>query len=619
MVTSPVSLQQLIHPSTDPAALLDQIRQSPSANIVLIHLRAMVPTLPDSRVEIPQTTYTLYRQFSLTGDRAGYESRYFGKRAMLNRAAVELILGDSGLIDTVQDLLWSICEETSWVLPAHENPRPGVEESPDSRPGASHSALTREPDFIDLFAAETAASLAELLFLIGDWLVPEIVQRARQEIERRIFRPYLTYGRTFWWFKGDLNWNAVCNGAVGLAFMRLERDPQRLAEALAMVLEGFDAYLATGFEADGGSLEGIGYWNYGLLYYVVVADLLREQTAGQLDLLAAPRLRDVARFPLVVALSSGRYLNFGDAKEQAGLQPGITQQLAERTGVEALKHLITFPDHGSAYKVISLPITVRDLVWWDGQPRTFPSAAFQDYHLPACAVVKLTGQMPDGKPVIVAAKAGQNTGHHYHLDIGQFVVHIDGETLLCDPGSGLYTRGYFRDQRFENIFCNSFGHSVPRIAGRQQTAGPKFGNGPLLAGKIVEYRLEGPEKSVTMDFAALYNLPELLALRRKLHLVPETGEFWLDDSFEFAATPLDIEEAFVTWCAVTVEGPVARIEGRQSELTLRIEEPTGASFVNTPLTDECRSNACQETLTRLTVNLPPGACRFVMRILPATR
>jgi hypothetical protein len=98
--------------------------------------------------------------------------------------------------------------------------------------------------------------------------------------------------------------------------MRLEKDPRTLVEALTMVLEGFEAYLATGFEPDGGSIEGIGYWNYGLMYYATLAELLREHTGGQFDLLAAPRLKDIARYPLVVALSPGIYLNFGDATEE---------------------------------------------------------------------------------------------------------------------------------------------------------------------------------------------------------------------------------------------------------------------------------------------------------------
>src|SRR5262249_10885431 len=151
-----------------------------------------------------------------------------------------------GMIDIIHDLLWSICEETSWVLPAHEDLAANSE---------SDSSLTRVPDLVDLFAAETAASLGEIVFLIGDRLSPEVVRRVRQEVKRHVLDPYLAYGRTYWWHKGDLNWNAVCNGAVGLAFMRLEQDTQRLAQALEMVMEGFDAYLATGFEADGGSLE----------------------------------------------------------------------------------------------------------------------------------------------------------------------------------------------------------------------------------------------------------------------------------------------------------------------------------------------------------------------------
>ena len=168
----------------------------------------------------------------------------------------------------------------------------------------------------------------------------------RQEVERRIFKPYLAYGRKHWWYKGALNWNGVCNGSIGLAFLRLERDPQTLAEAIEQVLEGFEAYIATGFEADGGSIEGIGYWNYGLMYYVTVAELLRERTGGELDLLAAPRLRDIARYPLAAALSPGRYLNFGDAEEPTALSPGVVQRLAERTGVDDLRGLISGPRRG---------------------------------------------------------------------------------------------------------------------------------------------------------------------------------------------------------------------------------------------------------------------------------
>lgn len=601
----------------DPISFHNQIRNSSSTKSVLDYLRATVPNLPGSGAEIPQTPYTLYRQFALTGDRAGYESRYFAKRYMLTRAVAEMLLGDLNVVDVVHDLLWSICEETSWVLPAHEGVVTGFPslDADTKWPAGSNTMLTREPDLIDLFVAETAASLAEVVFLLGDHLAPEVVQRVRQEVDRRVFRPYLAYGRTYWWHKGDLNWNAVCNGAVGLAFLRLENDKRRLAEALTLVLEGFDAYIATGFEADGGSLEGISYWNYGMFYYVVVAELLYEQSGGQINLYTHPRIPAIAHFPLAMALSPGRYINFGDATEQVGLQPGIAQRLAERVNLPELRDLLTSPGDYAAYGIAALPITLRDMAWWDGLAHTFPTTAQQDYYLPDCAVIKLTGQTPEGRSIILSAKAGWNAGHHYHLDIGHFNVHVDGESLLCDPGRGLYTRGYFRDQRFENIFCNSFGHSVPRIGGHQEVGGPKFGTGPLVQGKIIDHSAGNHEKFAVIDFAALYNLPELTQARRKLQLFAETDTITLTDTFEFSGESLEIEEAFVTWSNVSVDGSTAYIQGQHNKLSMTIQEPKGASFVATRLIEECKANQKTEVLTRITVNLPAGIQRFEMKII----
>ena len=51
-----------------------------------------------------------------------------------------------------------------------------------------------------------------------------------------------------------LLWNAVCDGAAGLAAMLVERDPQRLTAVLRRVLQGLPAHLS-GFTADGGCSE----------------------------------------------------------------------------------------------------------------------------------------------------------------------------------------------------------------------------------------------------------------------------------------------------------------------------------------------------------------------------
>ncbi|MBN2548071.1 MAG: heparinase II/III family protein [Anaerolineales bacterium] len=636
-----MTLQKSLFADPDPNPLLEMIRRSPAAPLMLSYLRQIAPDLG----AIPQTTYTRYREFEYTGERDGYQQPYYLKRSLLTRAVVEMILADqrpasdfpSGTVaaarDAVHDLLWSICEETSWVLPAHEEQGPDfwdLKPSPRTWPWGTNTMLTRQPDSIDLFSAETGASLAETVYLLGDRLSPEVVQRVRQEVDRHIFQPYLAYGRQHWWYKGALNWNGVCNGAIGLAFLRLEKDPRRLVEALEMVLEGFEAYIATGFEADGGSIEGPGYWGYGLVYYVTLAEALHQRTSGEIDLLASPRLKDIARYPLGMALAPGTYINFGDATEQIAFQPGILQRLAERTGVEDLKGLIIPPENleGRGVSAAKLAIILRDIAWWDGQTHPFPASARQDFHLPDCAVVKFTGQTnaddhgSAGKPVVLAAKAGHNDGHHSHTDVGHFIYHINGESLLCDPGRGLYSRDYFRQERYQNIFCNSFSHNVPRIAGQLQSPGPEFGGNQQYHGQIVAHGEVDGRKYVTIDFHRAYNLPGLSLARRQIALLPGTGEVVLEDHFEFtgeredASASTQIEEAFVTWGKASLEGAGIQIVGKAESLYLFIQDPPGARITLTVLEEDCRVNRREGVLTRIGVLLPPGSRSFKLFISP---
>ncbi len=606
--------QWLVEPA--PAEdLIDRVRRSPAAPILLDYMHRVTPDFV-----ISPTTYTLYREFERSGERKNYERVYFARRSMLTHAVLEVILGDHSTLDVVQDLLWSICEETTWVLPAHEEQGPDywdLRPSPRQIPYGAHTLLTRDPDSIDLFAAETGASLAEAVHFLGDRLAPEVVQRVRQEVERHIFKPYLAHGRKHWWYKGALNWNGVCNGSIGLAFMRLEWDPETLAEAIVQVLEGLEAYIATGFEPDGGSIEGIGYWNYGLMYYVTLSELLRERTHGQLDLLAAPRMRDIAAYAPGMALSTGVYMAFGDATEELAVTPGMVTRLAERTGVDELRELIITPSKFErGFVTGKLAIMLRDVAWWDGTLRDSQPSAHHDFFLPDCAIVKFAGQTATGKPVTLAAKAGHNDGHHSHTDIGSFVYHVDGESLLVDPGRGKYSREYFREPRYDNIFCNSIGHSVPRIGGRLQAPGPEFGGHKQFHGAIVDHGEHEGEKFAVIDFHRAYALPTLALARRTLSLNPNTGETSLEDVFAFDGAPLEIEEAIVTWANVEPDGSTARVIGQRTTLELTVQEPDGAVFHVQRLEDECHANQREGVLTRLTVTLPQGTPRFRVRIFP---
>lgn len=605
-------------PATD---LREQLRRSPTTPALLDALRQEVPL--DT---ITPLTYTLYREFEHTGSRPGYQDPYYRRRAQLTRAVLEVIMGQAEQIDRVHDLAWAICEETTWVLPAHEEQGPDYWDLDPPRlrttPLGAHTMLTREPDSIDLFAAETGAALAEAVYLVGEEMAPEVRQRIRQEVARHIFRPYLARARDHWWFKGALNWNGVCNGSVGLAFLRLENDLETLAEALALVLEGFAAYIATGFEADGGSIEGVGYWNYGLMYYVIVGELLRERTGGALDLLGQPRLRDIAAYPPGMALAApDRFINFGDALEQQAIAAGIANRLAERTGVDQLRALLVpidadhpYGQHGYA----KLPVVLRHAAWWD---QTQPTPAFiqRDSYWPESGVIKLVGQTADGQPAILATKAGHNDGHHSHTDIATFIVNIGGESLIPDAGRGLYSKAYFRQGRYENVFNNSYTHNVPRIGGQLQAPGPEFGGCRQFHGTMVEHGEADGKKYAVVDYHTAYDLPALGLARRRLELDVAAGDVTLADQFAFVGEPLAVEEAFVTWFPVEVDGATARILGEQTTLELAVLEPAGVSFAVEALEEACRANHIEQVLYRLSVALPEGAERFRLRMTPKPR
>jgi hypothetical protein len=547
---------------------LAALRSSPQAQIILAQTE---PLMVDIAV-IPQPKYTAYRRFIKDGDREEYEEAYFSRRAKLSALAFRYFLGvDTGLpLKTlVEDTIWAICEETNWVLPAHEG-----------RP-------------IDLFSAETAFLLAQTLALLSDQLDAEVAHRIYAEVDRRVLEPYLRWHYSMWWYRGGNNWNGVCNSSVASAFLLLERDPRRVAEALAIAFSGLQTFLDTAFESDGSSNEGVGYWSYGLINLIALSEMLRARSGGALDPLVSPRLRQIAGYPAAVQLSGPVFAAFSDCDEKEEFNFGIIQRLAERSGVAALRNLTAKPAApGSDWRIQML---IRNLLWWDGAQPAAPAIA--DAVLSAPGIARLTGVSAAGVPFVAAIKAGHNEENHNQNDIGSFVLHVEGENLLTDPGRGLYSRHYFGPNRYDNIFANSYGHSVPRIGGRLQAPGRQF------CGELTAVTTEPGIKSAVVEFARAYPVKGLLGASRTL-AIEEQGAVILTDAFEFAGAAQQIEEAFVTWGEVVAHGPTASVRCGSHTLRMTIEEPVGARFAVESLEEACRTNHREGILKRLTFVVP---------------
>jgi len=527
--------------------------------------------------EIPQTTQELYNRYREAGERFPYETPYFAKRERLTRAALAAWLEpDAGGLEHLCALLASVLDEPTWVLPAHERPVPWN---------------------IDLFSAETACELAHVLLLLEERLPDDLAGRIRIEIRVRVMDPFLEHAHEYWWNNGRNNWTGVCAGAVGQTFLLLEPDPERRARAASLVLEQMDRFLANGFEEDGACLEGIGYWGYGLLHCVAFGEMLQAKTGGAVDLLSHAKLRAIAQYPATAAIDKHVFASFADSHEHQSLTPFLAARLAQRTGVASL-----LPQTGALFDW-RLTSVLRNLLWWDESAAGEP--LIEDACLPASGIVKFVWQTGGGRAVL-AAKAGHNAEPHNNNDVGSFVLRIGGATYLCDPGAGLYSREYFSSKRYENIFANSYGHSVPRIGRALQPSGGEYRG---------ELSLPGPRQA-RIELTKAYKVEGLQEAVR-VFSIQEGGALVMETRYAFEGAGFDVEEAFVTWLDVETNDSTARI--RSGEGVLEIRAASGV-FAAERLEEACKANRKSEVLTRLTLVQPAAAeirNRYAFVYIPA--
>ncbi len=170
-------------------------------------------------------------------------------------AAAECGEAEGRFLDDIASGVWAICEESSWVVPAHNYERLGEfrESLPDFRRRR-----------IDLFAAETGALLALVQWLLGERLagsLPVVPIRIEHEVCRRILDPYPEQDDFRWmWLRPAPthhvnNWTPWCTSACLLALALLENDPARLQRAVGKAPASLNVFLGS-YADDGGCDEG---------------------------------------------------------------------------------------------------------------------------------------------------------------------------------------------------------------------------------------------------------------------------------------------------------------------------------------------------------------------------
>ena len=406
-------------------------------------------------------------------------------------------------VRALEDAIWAICEEYTWVLPAH----------------TSDLGDRYNTEVIDLFSAETGFALSEIVYLLSDVLDPKVVRRVRECLEERIFRMYLSH--TYWWENASMNWASVCAGCVGGAFIYCA--PERFHLVHDRILATMETFLK-GFGQDGICLEGIHYWGYGFGFFTYFAQLLYEFTDGKEDLFDNPICQKTAFFQEHAFLRQNHTISFSDGERIGSFLPGLTHKLHQLYGTKLLPlEYAAFTEYCHRF-----PAYLRNFFWVDPYAPICAPAEKSDKYFPTAQWF-----VSSSKELSFATKAGHNDEPHNHNDIGGFLLACDDGQILCDFGAGEYTRDYFQTDTRYNYLCNaSFGHNVPIINGCGQMPGRQY------RGEVLSHS----DGVFTVDMAKAYSVEKLSSAVREMKL--DGASFGLTDTFE--GVDLRVTERFVT-------------------------------------------------------------------------
>ncbi len=515
----------------------------------------------------PERSATGFLAFLRTGDRQADEKPYFTRRRKLCAAVLNCCAFPEAGADDVVDGIWHLCEESSWVISAHNvNPIPGA-------PAAADYPLPdiRKP-YIDLFSAQTGMILSLTAFLLGkrlDGVSPLLRKRIREEIRRRILRPFMATD-DFWWMgvrRTDLNnWTPWILSNVMVCAVLDPMPAGKLAAVLTRACEMLDRYIAV-LPEDGGCDEGAGYWNMAGGALLDCLTLLETVTGGRMNLRNEEKIRSILSFPMKAELENGWFVNFADCDAR----PFISGERLETAGMmlenAALTALGTEMRGTIADQLNDVPHLTRVLDLIFHAPAEAPEHA---------AVKPADTVLPDLQLRVVrrgewtlACKGGHNGENHNHNDVGSFILMQGGGMAVVDAGNMVYTAKTFSAERYTLWNVRAAWHNVPMIGGREQREGSEH------AARNVRMTPDGMELNLEAAYDEEAGIREL---KRSFALKAEGLRMADEGSLR--------KKQEVTWVFLLREKPALR-KGRitAGRLQIRFPEELKFSAEEKPVTD----------------------------------
>jgi hypothetical protein len=535
-----------------------------------------VASLPDSvkarlikdgerglKYDWPSLPASLYLDYKITGNRYNYERKNNERRKVLNELAIAAIITkDKKYIPQIANGIWTLCEQSTWVLPAHV---------------VVQKEKTGLPDpyevVIDLGSGTAASQLSMIQFMLSDELdaySKGIGKRVFAELNKRIFQPYLSRN-DFWWmgFTGQAvnNWNPWVNTNVLMTALYSGLSADSVGLIIAKTVKSTDIFVNQ-YPDDGGCDEGPSYWSEAGGKLIRFIHVLNGLTTKPINWAPQKLIYNMGNYITKVHIGENNFVNFADAFSKSIPDPESVYSYGAIFNDAALKSFGAYLFGLQKHKLDNANIIdfLETTAVYDSLITLSPLASLPAVSWFADRQV-LTARTNSGstKGLFLALQGGHNAESHNHNDVGNFVVYANGTPVFVDAGVGSYTAQTFSSRRYELWNMQSQWHNCPTINGVMQKEGIQY------KASNVRFVQNTTGVNVSMDIATAYPLEAAVKkYERKFDFDQTSNTIALFENYELHEWKAALVQSFLVYVKPEIEKP--------GQLLFRLPDGTSVVF-----------------------------------------
>lgn len=517
----------------------------------------------------PAWNDSLYLIFSKKGIRPEGEKMMIERRRWLPILVwAECLENKNRFSSTIEKVLVELCNQPTWVIPAHDW---YLENFKETNPN------------VDLASATQANELGQALYLLNDKISDDVKQLVVEKLYKRVFNPVLKTVRTLdtrhYWLTVTNNWNSVCLAGVTAAALAVIPDAKLRAEFVAMA-EKYGENGIIGYRDDGYCTEGLGYYNYGFGNFALLREAVWRATNGKIDFFNEQKINRIATYGVRTEINNGIYPSIADCGMGATPSPWLLWYCGKNLNLNMINisendiyfqkepnllidMLVTFTNSTCRGKETGnenvMNIGIRSYFEYAGLLLCRPSSKYSK----------------DG--LAVAIKGGTNGESHNHNDVGSYTVVGGDEVLMGDAGGPTaYTNKTFTSERYTLYKAfSSFGHPVPLIDGVEQ-----FESGQAKA-VVLDTLFTDKKDMITFDISSAYKVGGLKnVIRTFTYHRKGNGTFQVRDDFK-AERAIGYETAITTRSKVIREKNRLTLVGQHYSLEIQVTSNVPFTFEET--------------------------------------